>query len=110
MNVINLPLHRPTATLAVRSIGTSPGAIADDVLFELLRKAVAAYRSGEVRVPGSLSHRHHLALSHAFLDSISVVMGDAGIAKELGQCLSVGITDIRRLGRIAREFDGPQSA
>lgn len=89
---------------------TTVHVVSDTVLHELLRKAVVAHRAGEARTPGSLSHRHHLAVSHAVLDAIEIVMGVCGVAKELGQCLDVHITDVRKLTRIAREFDGPHSA
>lgn len=84
--------------------------IADPVLHELLRKAVVAHRAGEARVPGSLGHRHHLAVSSAVLDAIEIVMGVQGLASVLGQSLNTRVTDVRSLGRIARDFDGPQSA
>lgn len=105
MSVTKLSAVRRTLTKDV------PGqSITDPVLHELLRKSVVAHRAGDARVPGSLGHRHHLAVSCALLDAIGVVMGTAGIAQELGRCLEVGITDIRHLARIARDFDGPQSA
>lgn len=85
-------------------------AITDAALHELLRKAVVAHRAGEARTPGSLGHRHHLAVSLAVLDAIQIVMGQEGLAQELDHCLSVGITDVRKLARIARDFDGPHSA
>lgn len=84
--------------------------IADTVLHELLRKAVVAHRAGEARVPGSLGHRHHLAVSAAVLDAIEIVMGVQGLASVLGQSLNTRVTDVRRLSRIARDFDGPQTA
>lgn len=84
--------------------------IADPVLHELLRKAVVAHRAGDARVPGSLGHRHHLAVSCALVDAIETVMGVPGIATELGRCLDAGITDIRYLARAARDYDGPQPA
>ena len=84
--------------------------ISDTVLHELLRKAVVAHRAGEARVSGSLGHRHHLAVSVAILDAIQTVMGVHDIAQELGRCMEAGITDVRKLARIARDFDGPQSA
>lgn len=84
--------------------------ITDTVLHELLRKAVVAYRAGDARANGSLGHRHHLAVSVAILDALQTVMGVCGVAKELGNCMEDGITDVRKLARIARDFDGPQSA
>lgn len=84
--------------------------VTDTVLHELLRKAVVAHRAGEARAPGSLAHRHHLAVSLALLDAIQIVMGSCGLAQELERCMDVGITDVRKLSRIARDFDGPQSA
>jgi hypothetical protein len=84
--------------------------MSDNVLHELLRKAVVAHRAGAARVSGSLGHRHHLAVSLAVLDAIEIVMGACGIAKELEHCLEIGITNIKQLARIARDFDGPQSA
>lgn len=104
MNVITFPA--PQARIHV----TEAPEVTDAVLHELLRKALAAHRSGIIRVPGSLSHRHHLALSHAFLDSIEIVMGVCGLARELAQSLDMGITDVRKLARIARNFGGPWSA
>lgn len=84
--------------------------ISDAVLHELLRKAVVAHRAGEARTPGSLAHRHHLAIAVALLDAIQIVLGSCGLAQELERCMNAGITDIRALTRIARDFDGPQSA
>ncbi|GAA4033225.1 hypothetical protein GCM10023063_15860 [Arthrobacter methylotrophus] len=84
--------------------------ISDAVLQELLRKAVVAYRAGEARVAGSLGHRHHLAVSLALLDAIQIVMDACGLAQELERCMGTGITDIRTLTRIVRDFDGPRSA
>lgn len=84
--------------------------VTDIVLHELLRKAVVAHRAGEARAHGSLGHRHHLAVSLALLDAVQIVMGNAGVAQELERCIDSGITDIRQLTRIARDFDGPQSA
>jgi hypothetical protein len=46
----------------------------------------------------------------ALLDAIQIVMGTCGLAQELERCMNTGITDIRTLTRIARDFDGPQSA
>lgn len=85
-------------------------AISDTVLNELLRKAVVAHRAGNARAPGSLAHRHHLAVSLALLDAIQIVMGSCGLAQELERSMNAGITDIRKLSRIARDFDGPQPA
>lgn len=84
--------------------------VTDTVLHELLRKAVVAHRAGEARTPGSLAHRHHLAVSLALVDAIQIVMDSCGLAQELERCMETGITDIRTLTRIARDFDGPQSA
>jgi hypothetical protein len=84
--------------------------VSDTVLHELLRKAVVAHRAGEARTPGSLGHRHHLAVSLAVLDALQIVMGVCGVAQELERCIEAGITDIRKLARIARDFDGPQPA
>lgn len=84
--------------------------VTDTVLHELLRKAVVAHRAGEARAPGSLAHRHHFAVSLALLDAIQVVMSSCGVARELERCMDAGITDVRKLARIARDFDGPQSA
>lgn len=84
--------------------------VSDVVLHELLRKAVVAHRAGEARPAGSLAHRHHLAVSVAILDAVQIVMGVSGIAQELGQSIDVGITDVRKLTRIARDFDGPRTA
>lgn len=105
MNVIQLPLPQQEATESLPS-----AVIPDPVLHEMLRKAVASYRTGEDRVPGSLSHRHHLAVAHAYLDAIAVVLGSPGIAHELAHCLDAGIFEVRRLTRIARDYDGPASA
>lgn len=89
---------------------TDGSAISDTVLHELIRKAVIAHRAGEARVLGSLGHRHHRAVSAAILDAVQTILGTSGVAQELGQCMENGITDVRKLSRIAREFDGPQSA
>jgi hypothetical protein len=94
----------------VKDQSTKAQHVSDTVLHELLRKAVVAHRAGEARAPGSLSHRHHLAVSVALLDAIQIVMGTCGLAQELERCMNTGITDIRTLTRIARDFDGPQSA
>ncbi|WP_422759173.1 hypothetical protein [Paenarthrobacter sp. C1] len=104
MTVISFPAKAPAApTLTSREVS-------DEVLYELLRKALVAHRAGEARVQGSLGHRHHLAVSLALLDAIQIVMGVGDVAQELGRCMDAGITDIRKLARIARDFDGPQSA
>lgn len=79
-------------------------------LHEILRKAVVAYRSSEVRSPGSFASRHHLAICHAYLDAAAIIAGHPDIAHELAQCLDVGIFDIKKLTRIARDFDGPSPA
>ncbi|QOT19598.1 hypothetical protein [Paenarthrobacter sp. YJN-5] len=102
--VITFPAKGTTA------LALTPREVADEVLHELLRKAVVAHRAGEARAQGSLGHRHHLAVSLALLDAIQIVMGVSDVAQELGRCMEAGITDIRQLTRIARDFDGPQSA
>jgi hypothetical protein len=79
-------------------------------LHEILRKAVVAYRSSEVRSPGSFASRHHLAICHAYLDAAAIVAGSPDIAPELGRSLDAGIFDIKKLTRIARDFDGPAPA
>lgn len=108
MNVINLPLHR---TAVRRDISTGGNdVIPDAALHELLRKAVVAYRAGAARVPGSLSHRHHLAVAQALFDAIAIVLGEPGLDRELIRCVGSGTTDIRRLALIARNFSGPESA
>ncbi|ACL42251.1 hypothetical protein Achl_4300 (plasmid) [Pseudarthrobacter chlorophenolicus A6] len=84
--------------------------VSDPVLHELLRKAVVAHRAGEARTAGSLAHRHHLAVSVAVLDAIEIVMGVGGLARELGQHMDARITDVRKLARVARDFDGPRTA
>ncbi|MBG0738768.1 hypothetical protein IV500_04960 [Paeniglutamicibacter antarcticus] len=98
----------PTKTAATPR--TSAYEVTDEVLHELLRKAVVAYRAGEARTPGSLAHRHHFAVSVALLDAIQVIMGFGGVAQELERCLGSGITDIRALARVARAYNGPESA
>lgn len=80
------------------------------MLHELLRKAVVAHRAGEARVPGSIGHRHHFAVSRAVLDAIEIVVGVCGLATELGKSLDVHITDVRKLARITREYTGPTPA
>lgn len=89
---------------------TTVPVVSDTVLHELLRKAVVAHRAGEARAAGSLGHRHHLAVSLAVLDAIEIVMGVCGVAQDLGRSMDGGITDVRKLARIARDFDGPQPA
>lgn len=79
-------------------------------LYEILRKAVVAYRSSDARTPGSFASRHHLAICHAYLDAAAIIAGHPDIAHELAQCLDVGIFDIKKLTRIARDFDGPAPA
>lgn len=97
----------PTKAIDEHSTGQE---ITDTVLHELLRKAVVAHRAGDARATGSLGHRHHLAVSMAVLDAIQIVMGSSGVAQELERSMDAGITDVRVLTRIARDFDGPQSA
>jgi hypothetical protein len=101
--VISFPTKTTEQAVSVQEV-------TDAVLHELLRKAVVAYRAGEARTPGSLGHRHHLAVSLAILDAIQIVMGVCGVAQVLERSMNAGITDIRKLARIARAFDGPRSA
>ncbi|MET4143900.1 hypothetical protein [Arthrobacter sp. UYCo732] len=89
---------------------TAASDISDAVLHELLRKAVVAHRAGEARVPGSLGHRHHLAVALAVLEAIEIVMEGCSLANELEQTMTAGIKDVKVLARIAREYDGPESA
>ena len=84
--------------------------VPDEPLYEILRKAVVAYRSSEARASGSFASRHHLAICHAYLDAAAIIAGHPDIAVELAQCLDVGIFDIKKLTRIARNFDGPAPA
>jgi hypothetical protein len=60
--------------------------------------------------PAGRSSRHHLAICHAYLDAAAIVAGHPDIAIELAQCLDVGVFDIKKLTRIARNFDGPAPA
>lgn len=83
---------------------------ADVPLHEILRRAVVAYRQGEAREHGSLAHRHHLAIAHAYLDAAAIIAGRPEVARELAQSLDLAIYDIRRLTRIARDYDGPSPA
>lgn len=103
MNVINLDDRR------VKEINSAAD-LADDPLHELLRKAVVAWRLAGKQVTRSESQRLHFSTAYTYLDSISIVLGKAGLSSELGHCLSVDIYDIRKLGRIARDWTGPAGA
>lgn len=80
--------------------------VADKALYELLRQAVAAYRTGDVRAVGSFSQRHHKAIAFAYLDSVAIILDKDGLATELKQYMDLGVYDIRRLAGIARDWDG----
>jgi hypothetical protein len=79
-------------------------------LHEILRKAVVSYRSSDARTPGSFASRHHLAIAHAYLDAAAIIAGHPDVAHELARSLEAGIFDIKKLTRIARDFDGPAPA
>jgi hypothetical protein len=84
---------------------------ANDALNELLRQAVVAYHAQGLRAVGSISSRHHLAISHTYLHAVEIMLAKPGVKNELACCLDVGIFDIRRLARVARDFtDGPAAA
>lgn len=118
MNVLAFPATDLARSLVERAVPATVRVLpdrtavneADRPLHEMLRKAVVAYRAGEDRAPGSLGHRHHLAIAHAYLDSAEILTGVPGAAGELAQCLDVAIFDIRKLARIARDYAGPSPA
>lgn len=103
MNVINLDDRRVKEINSVVDLG-------DDPLHELLRKAVVAWRQADKHALKSAAQRLHLSTAYAYLESISIVLGKAGLSTELGHCLSVEIFDIRKLARIARDWTGPTGA
>lgn len=102
MNVLAFPATDLARSVAERAAVNA----ADRPLREMLRKAVVAYRAGEDRTPGSIDHRHHLAVAHAYLDAAEIVTEATGGASELSQCLDMAILDIRKLTRIARDYAG----
>lgn len=104
--IIDFP-RQPAAPVAAP---TAAPTVSDAVLHELLRKAVVARRASEARASGSVGHRHHLAVSVAILDAVQIVMGTDGLAVELDRTLESRTTDIRKLARIARQFEGPRPA
>lgn len=82
-----------------------------DALNELLRQAVIAYHAQGLRAVGSISSRHHLGISHAYLHAVEIMVGKPGLKNELAQCLDVNIHDVRRLARLARDYNnGPAAA
>lgn len=76
--------------------------VPDAVLHDLLRNAVSEHRTGAVRTRGSIAHRHHLAIAHAYLDSIELMFQTPDLARELVRCLDDRVFDIRRLAGIAQ--------
>jgi len=118
MNVLAFPATDHARSLAERAVPATVRELPDRAavntddrpLHEMLRKAVVSYRAGEERTPGSIGHRHHLAVAHAYLDAVEILTGTAGAAGELSQCLDVAIFDIRKLARIARDYAGPAHA
>lgn len=118
MNVLAFPATDFARSLAERAVPATVRSLpdraavneADRPLHEILRKAIVAFRSGEDRTPGSLGHRHHLAIAHTYLDAAEILTGVPGAAGELAQCLDVAIFDVRKLARIARDYAGPAHA
>lgn len=100
--IVEHDVPAPVRNLPTRSV--------DAPLHEILRKAVVAHRAGESREPGSLAHRHHLAIAHTYLDAAAIVAGNPDAARELAQCLENSVYDIRALARIAQDADGPHTA
>lgn len=113
MNVLDFPIT-DQATLPVFELETDavimplvPRETTTDPLHEILRKAVVSYRASAARTSGSFASRHHLAISHAYLDAAAILAGNPGSAGELAQCLDVDIFDIKKLAAIARSYEGP---
>jgi hypothetical protein len=85
--------------------------VADEALHELLRQAVVAHGARGLRQKGSFGARHHLAIAHAYLHAVEIMLGKPDLKVELARCLDVGIHDIRQLARVARTFaPGPAAA
>ena len=100
MNVIALPVRTPAATTI------DP----DSVLHEMLRKAVAAYRSSCMHDAGSPAARQKNAVSKAYLDSLAVVLEKPGLDSHLSYYLSMSVFDIRKLTRLAHTYGTPDAA
>lgn len=105
MNVVAFPTR--TATIA------EPAPIShsqDFALFELLRKAVAAHRTGATKSPGSTGHRRQLDIANAYLDAACILTGQPDARIELTRALAVSTFDLRKLANIARNPETPQPA
>lgn len=103
MNVIHLDTRR------IRENGPVT-AMDDDPLHELLRKAVVYWRRAHQSSAKSNMSRSSLSTAYTYMDAIAIVLGKDGLSAELSLRLAAGVFDIRRLGAIAREWDGPTGA
>lgn len=106
--VLNFPA-RPAAA-AAEPAEITPEQHLDAALHELLRRAVAAYRTGETKTPGSMAHRHQIDIAHAYLESAAILTDQPEAPIELCRALEVRVFDLRKLARIARDPGSPQSA
>lgn len=83
----------------------------DDALNELLRQALVAFHAQGLRAVGSIGGRHHLAIAHAYLHAVEIMLGKPGLKNELARSLDMKIHDIRRLARLAHDYtDTPPAA
>lgn len=103
MSVHTLPISQPKLLEARDET--------DEALNELLRQAVVAFHAQGLRAVGSIGGRHHLAIAHAYLHAVEIMLAKPGLKNELARSLDMKIHDIRRLARLARDYtDAPEAA
>ena len=106
MNVIDIASRR-RHTEPQPMPALPPSIVSDEVLDELLGRALNDYSHASDHFAGSTAARHRRDLAYARLETVGVVLGRPGLPTELYRLLEAGVHDVRSMVRTARGWDGP---